>query len=146
MLAGNWRDSTTVAEVLADLQARFGLRRVVFVGDRGMVTAGNLDGLRAQGQGYLVGLKRRPRDPALPGRRHGAVVRVSCRLWLVKIKNTCLSGRSHSSKSDLVSSLEPSPLQGGDSELFCLHQFADDLRNNHKRYGASQPEGAAQCI
>ena len=27
------------------------------------------------------------------------------RLWLVRIKNTCLSGRSHSSKSDLVSSL-----------------------------------------
>ena len=26
-------------------------------------------------------------------------------LWLVRIKNTCLSGRSHSSKSDLVSSL-----------------------------------------
>ncbi|HEX8895109.1 MAG TPA: IS1634 family transposase [Terriglobales bacterium] len=66
VFAGNLRDSSTVAEVLQDLQGRFGLRRVVFVGDRGMVTAGNLEGLRAQGQGYLVGLKRR-RQPEILG-------------------------------------------------------------------------------
>jgi len=64
VFAGNLRDSTTVVEVLADLQARFGLRRVVFVGDRGMVTADNLNWLRAQEQGYLVGLKRR-RQPEI---------------------------------------------------------------------------------
>jgi transposase len=63
---GNLRDSTTVAKVLQDLQTRFGLRRVVFVGDRGMVTLGNLDLLRSSGQGYLVGLKRR-RQPEILG-------------------------------------------------------------------------------
>jgi transposase len=61
---GNLRDATTVEKVLQDLQARFGLRRVVFVGDRGMVTSGNLDRLRSSGQGYLVGLKRR-RQPEI---------------------------------------------------------------------------------
>lgn len=61
---GNLRDSTTVEKVLQDLQSRFGLRRVVFVGDRGMVTSGNLDRLRSSGQGYLVGLKRR-RQPEI---------------------------------------------------------------------------------
>jgi Transposase DDE domain len=61
---GNVRDSTTVEKVRQDLQARFGLRRVVLVGDRGMVTSGNLDRLRASGQGYLVGLKRR-RQPEI---------------------------------------------------------------------------------
>jgi transposase len=61
---GNLRDSTTVEPVLQDLQARFGLRRVVFVGDRGMVTSGNLDRLRVSGQGYIVGLKRR-RQPEI---------------------------------------------------------------------------------
>jgi transposase len=61
---GNLRDSTTVEKVLPDLQARFGLRRVVFVGDRGMVTSGNLDRLRSSGQGYVVGLKRR-RQPEI---------------------------------------------------------------------------------
>jgi len=61
---GNLRDSTTVEKVLPDLQSRFGLRRVVFVGDRGMVTSGNLDRRRSSGQGYLVGLKRR-RQPEI---------------------------------------------------------------------------------
>ncbi len=61
---GNLRDSTTVEKVLQDLQARFGLRGVVFVGDRGMVTSGSLDRLRSSGQGYLVGLKRR-RQPEI---------------------------------------------------------------------------------
>jgi transposase len=61
---GNLRDATTVEKVLQDLHSRFGLRRVVFVGDRGMVTSGNLDRLRVSGQGYLVGLKRR-RQPEI---------------------------------------------------------------------------------
>jgi transposase len=56
---GNLRDSQTLDSVLKDLQGRFGLRRVIFVGDRGMVTIQNLALLRQQGQGYLVGLKRR---------------------------------------------------------------------------------------
>ena len=59
---GNARDATTVPQVLEDLEQRFGLRRVVFVGDRGMVTAANLAQLRGQGQGYVVGLNRRRRE------------------------------------------------------------------------------------
>src|SRR6266436_3199927 len=45
--------------MIKDLQERFGLGRVIFVGDRGMVTIQNLALLRQRGQGYLVGLKRR---------------------------------------------------------------------------------------
>src|SRR6266403_907390 len=56
---GSLRDSATVEMVLKDLQERFGLGRVIFVGDRGMVTIQNLALLRQRGQGYLVGLKRR---------------------------------------------------------------------------------------
>lgn len=62
---GNLRDSTTVEKVFQDLEARFGLRRVVFVGDRGMVTSENLERLRSRGQGYLVGLNRRRRPEVL---------------------------------------------------------------------------------
>jgi transposase len=58
---GNWRDATTVPQVLGDIEKRFGLRRVVFVGDRGMVTAENITLLEKQGQGYVVGLNRRRR-------------------------------------------------------------------------------------
>jgi transposase len=56
---GNWRDAKTVPEVLSDLERRFGLKRVVFVGDRGMVTTDNLDLLRGHGHGYIVGRNRR---------------------------------------------------------------------------------------
>jgi transposase len=56
---GNRRDAKTVPDVLRDLEQRFGLRRVVFVGDRGMVTSHNLDDLRAHGHGYIVGRNRR---------------------------------------------------------------------------------------
>lgn len=56
---GNWRDAKTVPEVLRDLEQRFGLKRVVFVGDRGMVTSDNLELLRSHGHGYIVGRNRR---------------------------------------------------------------------------------------
>ncbi|HVT60835.1 MAG TPA: IS1634 family transposase [Thermoanaerobaculia bacterium] len=59
VFAGNRRDATTVPAILDDLQQRFGLRRVVFVGDRGMVTSENLELLRSLEQGYVVGLNRR---------------------------------------------------------------------------------------
>ena len=62
---GNKRDSTTVESVLKDIQERFGLQRVVFVGDRGMVTLDNVELLRSQEQGYLVGLNRRRRPEIL---------------------------------------------------------------------------------
>jgi transposase len=59
---GNWRDAKTVPQVIEDLETRFGLRRVVFVGDRGMVTSSNLALLRSRNQGYIVGLNRRRRE------------------------------------------------------------------------------------
>jgi len=61
VFAGNRLDQTTVGEVVEDLHQRFGLRRVVFVGDRGMMTLNNVARLRQAGQGYLVGLQRRNR-------------------------------------------------------------------------------------
>jgi len=58
---GNRKDDSTVEGVVEDLEERFGLRRVVLVGDRGMVSSDNLDRLRVRGHGYLVGLQRRRR-------------------------------------------------------------------------------------
>lgn len=59
---GNLRDASTVGEVLEDVEGRFGLERIVFVGDRGMVTSKNIDLIRSRGQGYVVGLNRRRRE------------------------------------------------------------------------------------
>jgi len=57
--AGNEVDHTTVGKAIADLHRRFGFNRLVFVGDRGMVTSDNIEAITAGGHGYLVGLKRR---------------------------------------------------------------------------------------
>lgn len=62
---GNQRDCSTVEMVLKDLEERFGLGRVVFVGDRGMVTSKSIDLLRSCQQGYVVGLNRRRRPEVL---------------------------------------------------------------------------------
>ena len=66
VFACNRLDQTTVGEVVEDLRQRFGLQRVVFVGDRGLVTPSNLEPLRQAQQGYLVGLQRRNRKEIPP--------------------------------------------------------------------------------
>ena len=77
--AGNTRDSKTVPEVVADLSKRFAFRRVVFVGDRGMVTEKNLEVLeKADGDwGFLVGMTRRQNPEA-----EALIDRVDERRWI----------------------------------------------------------------
>jgi transposase len=61
--AGNRKDGTTVKEVVEDVSKRFRLGRLVFVGDRGMVTKKNLQHLMSdKSHGFLVGMTRR-RNP-----------------------------------------------------------------------------------
>ena len=57
--AGNEVDHRTVQTAIRDLHQRFGFNRLVFVGDRGMVTNDNLEAITTEKHGYLVGLKRR---------------------------------------------------------------------------------------
>ncbi len=56
---GNEVDHQTVQRAIRDLHQRFGFHRLVFVGDRGMVTNDNLEAIASANHGYLVGLKRR---------------------------------------------------------------------------------------
>jgi transposase len=64
--AGNRIDHSTVQEVIKDLRQRFAFGRLVFVGDRGMVTAANIEALTRDEHGFLVGVKRR-RNPRIDG-------------------------------------------------------------------------------
>jgi transposase len=57
--AGNRIDHTTVQEVIRDLHQRFAFGRLVFVGDRGMVTDENIEAITKDEHGFLVGVKRR---------------------------------------------------------------------------------------
>lgn len=51
---GNTVDKTTVAEVVQDLKKRFFLQRIVFVGDRGMLSDANLETLLDERLGFIV--------------------------------------------------------------------------------------------
>src|SRR5512143_401049 len=62
--AGNRIDHSTVQEVINDLRKRFEFGRLVFVGDRGMVTDENIEKITKDEHGFLVGIKRR-RNPKL---------------------------------------------------------------------------------
>ena len=64
VFAGNRQDATTVGEVVKDLRERFGLKRIVFVGDRGMLSEESRQVLGEAGCGYLLGLARRNRREA----------------------------------------------------------------------------------
>jgi hypothetical protein len=46
VLAGNTADATTVSDKVAELQQRYGLKELIFVGDRGMITRANADKLQ----------------------------------------------------------------------------------------------------
>ena len=56
---GNTADVTTLVPIVQTLKKRFGIRRVVLVCDRGMVSAANLVAIEAAGFQYIVGMKMR---------------------------------------------------------------------------------------
>ena len=55
VFAGNRADVTTVEEIVEAMEARYGLAQRIWVMDRGMTSADNLEWLRETGRRYLVG-------------------------------------------------------------------------------------------
>jgi transposase len=55
MFAGNTHDSKTIPEIVAAMEAKYGQAQRVWVLDRGMVSAKNLEFLRSRGCQYIVG-------------------------------------------------------------------------------------------
>ena len=53
-IPGNTVDKSTVASVIRDLKSRFLLDRVVFVGDRGMLSVDNLETILDEELGFIV--------------------------------------------------------------------------------------------
>jgi transposase len=60
---GRIKEHRTVAQVVKDLRDRFDIGRIVFVGDRGMVSRETIDWLKKEGVPYIVGLRRRRNRP-----------------------------------------------------------------------------------
>jgi hypothetical protein len=54
---GNTCDQETLLPAVASVTARFGIERVIFVGDRGMITLAHAQTLKEQGVGFISALK-----------------------------------------------------------------------------------------
>jgi hypothetical protein len=54
---GNTFEGVTVADITRKMRDKFKVRRFIFVADRGLFSAGNLDALREQGGEFIVGMK-----------------------------------------------------------------------------------------
>lgn len=59
VFAGNSKDATTLPQVVKKMQENFKIKRCIFVGDKGMVSAKNLKELAIAGYEYIVSLKLR---------------------------------------------------------------------------------------
>jgi transposase len=127
---GSQRDSSTVESVIRDIEKRLGLGRVIFVGDRGMVTSANIELLRSRGQGYLVGLNRRRRPEV---RRY---LEQATGKWL-----SCRAGITASEKSDVPKTLvqEVASDQPG-MRVFVVHS------DEREAYERAQREKAMQRV
>jgi transposase len=112
VFGGNQRDSETVVEVLKDIDERLGIKRVIFVGDRGMVTTDNLAVIKTRKHGYLVGLQRRRRK-----RIYALVQRVKESEWI-----ELPSGITAREKSDSPKSwVQEVTLDGESQRSFVVH-------------------------
>ena len=118
VVEGNTGDPATVAALVEKLKVRFGLREVVLVGDRGMLTSARIEALRATGGVAWISALRGPqiralvesgslqlgifdernlaeiRDPAYPGER------------LVVCKNPLLAEERARKREDLLQATE----------------------------------------
>jgi len=56
---GNRAEKTTLNWVTENVKNKFNVNRIVYVIDRGMITADNLDEIEKQNDGYIVSIKRR---------------------------------------------------------------------------------------
>jgi len=54
---GNLQDQKTLPGAVASVSERFGIERIVFVGDRGMITQAHAETLKQQGVGFISALK-----------------------------------------------------------------------------------------
>jgi transposase len=51
---GNTKDSTTVIDKIREIKTRYGIEKIIFVGDRGMVTQSNVEALRDEDDLYTI--------------------------------------------------------------------------------------------
>ena len=53
--AGNTKDETTVIDKVHEIKRRYGIEKIIFVGDRGMITQSNIEALKSEDDLHMIG-------------------------------------------------------------------------------------------
>jgi transposase len=134
--AGNRIDHSTVQDVISDLRKRFEFSRLVFVGDRGMVTDENIESITKDQQGYLVGIKRR-RNAKLDG-------------WLDAVDDTkwidCPGGINTQERKADPPRTRAQEVSSGDSEIRVIVIDSDERRGYEQAKREQAMERARQKL
>lgn len=59
VMKGNLKDSSTVKQTINKIRKRFDIKKGVFIGDRGMIDANNIEAITKEKFGYILALKHR---------------------------------------------------------------------------------------
>lgn len=94
---GNHADSVSLLPVVDRLRQRFGVRRVCWVADRGMISQATIEGLEARKLEYILGARmRRQKEVRLVLARAGATQRVPEEVAEnLRVKEVWLNGRRY---------------------------------------------------
>jgi transposase len=134
--AGNRVDHSTVQEVIKDLRQRFAFGRLVFVGDRGMVTDANIESITREEQGFLVGVKRR-RNPQIDG-------------WLEAVDDTrwvnCPGGINTQERKTNPPRTRAQEVPSGDPSLRVIVIDSDERRTDEQARREQAMERARQHL
>jgi transposase len=63
VFAGNRHDGTTLQEIVATMEARYGKADRIWVGDRGMMSRENIEFLKSDGRRYIIGASKQSLKP-----------------------------------------------------------------------------------
>jgi hypothetical protein len=98
VFAGNRTDVTTVEDIVEAMETRYGLAQRIWVMDRGMTSAANLEWLRETGRRHLVGTpKERAQEVGGPARRRA---RLADRARRTRSQAVCRARRRRDVRAD----------------------------------------------
>lgn len=108
---GNIADKATLKEIIKDLSGRFGIKRCIFVVDRGMVSKDNLSFLEESKYEYIVALRKRSKE----------------------IFGPILSDKQYTKIDDTLSAYETTSEHfQGDRIIVCFNKEKSDVERVHR--------------
>ncbi len=107
VMKGNLKDSSTVKQTIKKIKKRFDIKKGIFIGDRGMIDANNIEAITKEKFGYILALKHREAKDLLEKKEIQTEIfekRIPATIFVDgKSKKYVLCGSEYRKKSDLNS-------------------------------------------